>query len=221
MKINDLKRIIELVSTKGLINEFVLQKDGKVRVRSEDQTFMCVLDYKGVELPEDLAIEDTNKLRNILSKFSGDATVKVEEEYLVITEEAKRAEIPKIDPSVIEIPEEPSLEFTTTIPDVNLKKLQEAVKNLVPGLLSRYEFFCESGGLYLKVGDKETGMITDKIAGNVDSNDRSCFAINVKEAVENLQVNPTIYMGNDYPMKLETKTDKYNLQYYLAPTIEE
>jgi len=221
MKLEHFKNILELVSTSGLITEFIIKKDGTVKQKSVDNTFMVDLKHKNISLEEDIGIDDTTKLRNVVKRFSDNAEVSTDGKVLKIIEGTKRATIPLINVEEEKV-ELPSMNFTTIIENVDLQTLRNAVNNRIKELNKRYVFFLKDRKLYLRVGDDESGKICDMISEvDTDSTDKSTFGLNVKEVVDTLKGNPMICMGNNYPMKFRYETEDYEVEYILAPVVDE
>lgn len=222
MKIKDLKKIIELVSTEGLINEFILKKDGIVNAVDPSNTLLVDLKYNGINLPEDIGFEDNKKFKGILAKFSDDVEVEIKDNLFIIKGSGRNAEIPRRNIDTIVKPKEmPKLDFGLEVQNVPLNKLNNAIKNKVDEIFEQYVVSAQDGMLKLTVGNKETGLIgEDIIAVPPEKNMQSTFWLNIPEVIKTLEKNPTIRMGNAFPLEFSVITEQYSVKYLAAPRSE-
>lgn len=222
MKIKDFKQIIKLVSANGLINEFVLQKDNTVNSVDEASTLLVKLKYNGTPFQEDIAVEDSEKLRDILGKFSDDGDVELKDNLFCMRYKTKTSEIPKrsID-TIRKAKSSPNLQHLVTIIDVPFKILQEAVRNKTNALNELYTIEIKDGLFSIIVGNEESGIVKEEICPvPTDKNMITTFQTNIAEVVNNLEANPTIRMGNNFPLRIDVSTKEYDVSYFLAPRVD-
>lgn len=223
MKIKDMKKIIELVSANGLINEFILSKDGKVNVKSDDGTFMVDLIYNGISLPEDIGIDSSKKMKAVLGRVSEENELELKDNKFFIKNTTTEAKIPRRAIDTIKPPQKfPELTgYLLEIPNVPKDKLEKSIKNRVEDIFEQYDFQVQSGVMKIITGNEETGTISeDIISAPPDKNMLSRFSLNIPEVIKTLEKNPNIRMGNAYPMEFSVTTEQYSVKYLCAPRTE-
>lgn len=218
MKIKELKKIIDQVSTEGLINEFILNKDGTVKAVEPSRTLLVDLKYNGIILPEVIGFENSRKLKGVINAFPDDIEPIITEK-IILKGNGKEAEIPRraID-TITKPPDYPNIPFQLEISEVSLDKLRGAIKNRTEDLAEQYVFETKNGVLKLIVGNQETGWISEDIASvPSDKNLTSKFTVNIPEIIKTLEKNPTIKMGHNLPIEFSYSTDNYSVKYLAAP----
>ncbi len=218
MKIKELKKIIDQVSIEGLINEFILNKDGTVRAVDPSRTLLVDLKYNGIVLQDIIGFENSRKLKGVVSAFP-DETELIMTDKFVLKAGGTDAEIPRraID-TITKSPDYPNIPFQLEINEVSLDKLKKAIKNHTEDLAEQYVFETKNGMLRLIVGNQETGWIGEDIASvPADKNLTSKFTINIPEVIKTLEKNPTIKMGHNLPIEFSYITDSYSVKYLAAP----
>ena len=218
MKIKELKKIIDQIGTEGLINEFILNKDGTVKAVDPSRTLLVDLKYNGIILQDNIGFENSRKLKGIINAFPDD-TEPIITEKIVLKASGIEAEIPRRAIDTITKPlDYPNIPFQLEINEVSLEKLRKAVKNRTEDLAEQYVFETKNGMLRLIVGNQETGWIGEDIASApTDKNLTSKFTVNIPEVIKTLEKNPTIKIGHNLPIEFSYSTDSYSIKYLAAP----
>ncbi len=220
LRVKDFKRIAQLITINGLINEFIINKDGSILASSPDKTIQVNLKYKGKSLPEDIAIDDCDKLKKLFSKFLEETVIEMTEKEFSLHKIGKHGDFPRVGVDAIKKVEEfPEIEYPITIHGVPLGKLRKAAKKIY-NFKEQYVFAIEDGFLKVRVGDAETGTFTESIVEvSYDKPLHSTFGKNLPRLIKILEENPTISMGDDLSLKIDVTTDTYFVSYVIRSEV--
>lgn len=218
-----LKEIVNLVSTKGLIKEFILHTDGSVNAVDPSGTLVVILQHNHVNLENDIGIEDSGLLSNTFAKFDNDAQISFIENKLVLNKGGMNAKIPLMDINSIKDfkPTSDFSEFTTKAENVDHKVLKNTLGLKVSGMEDEYHIFNKDGKIRLESGNDNTiGDNIAEIMETVDNHDYMIFSLNISEVISSLKEDCTIILNKDKYLSVSVTNEDYSVKYILAPRIE-
>lgn len=217
------KEIINLVSVKGLIKEFVLHTNGIVNAVDPSGIIVVMLHHNHVDLESDIGVEDSGLLSNTLAKFDDDAQMSFIENKLILNKGGMNAKIPLMDISIIK-EFKPNIgfdAFTTRVENVDHKRLKKILGLKVSGMEDEYHIFNKNGKIRLEFGNENTiGDDIAEITETVDNNDYMMFSLNIPEVISSLKEDCTILLNKDKYMIFSITNENYSIEYVLAPRVD-
>ena len=245
----DFKQMFEMImcgSKYPLFQNVILEIDENISVNSMDQTRAVGMhqEYKNFEIEGSADIPiDTVAIYEAIKFFDLNTSIKlIHEDNKIILKsnsEHKKDKITIPTLKLDEISNKSQIEFTNNsiiINDNEMKfdahvmidvlhiKDQIRKGNYVNNLNPEYVIIINGNKLTLIVGnpdDYETSTSTEITVEDGSGNCQSTYAHGYNDIFKSLDGNVMIYINNSKPMMISQITDKYTVQFLIAPTIKE
>lgn len=213
-------KFVELASSKGKI-ESALYKITKENITSmtsagENITnvhFVSVIELDGAQYSYDgeemqLPIKDNKMFMEVLKDFGKqEVTITIVENYVIIESMNSKAELSISSPEYIKsaISKKPNLQYDTLI-KMNTSTMKKIFNNMKRLDASFVFLKVENGILNMITGDENLDKITEKIEVELP-NMTVKFGKLLQYAIDVLEGELTVGIGNDYPMTIDMEVD--------------
>jgi DNA polymerase III sliding clamp (beta) subunit (PCNA family) len=207
---------------------FTLTQEG-LRVKGIDKAFVCLIEYFiPKEKLNDLKMNkekiefllDLNTFNKAIQTLSFSAKLKLEDNYLWISDNTTKYRIPLLDNSSTEFPDISQLEWDTSI-EINSNEFKDFIKK-VEWIGDKVKFEIKDGKLIISCEGEFVKCEITKSVG-LNQNLKASFPLDYLKKLK-LSHNLKIWLKTDYPMKIEnciSEQDKRKFALILAPRIEE
>lgn len=222
MNVKELKEICEIVSVKGLIDNFILRKDGKVIAYDAAKSICVDLDYHSIDLTQDIGIGNVSGMLETFDRFRDDTPVEIENNKIVLrgtaTANITLQAIGSPDKTVNLTQED----YVIVTEVIDYKVLNELAKLRVRSLMNEvYFFYIENGKLVMRIGEEDENNIAHPIIDVVKSSDDAMrLTMNVPECFGNIRSNAVIAIALDKAMLVTITHERYTVNYFLALSVE-
>lgn len=224
MKIGEFKDICRIVNTNGLIDEFVIKKDGHVIGVDAAKTFVADLKYN-IELPKDIGVTNVKGIKEILSKFTDDTEVEILEDKLHIVSGTKFANIPlnTVSEAQFQLPQLTEDDYQVIAEGIDHNIFNTLGKMRPDAIINEvYYFYVSDGKILYQVGEDGQCNMGDLLAipKKFVPNATVKFTMNVSECFKSITTTANLYILIDKLAMIESKVEKYTIRYYLAPRVD-
>jgi DNA polymerase III sliding clamp (beta) subunit (PCNA family) len=207
---------------------FTLTQEG-LRVKGIDKGFVCLIEYF---IPKERLIDlkmnkekiefllDLNSFNKAIKTLSYFVKLKLEDNYLWISDDTTKYRIPLLDNSSIEFPDVSKLEWDTSI-EIDSREFKDFIKK-VEWVGDKVKFEIKDGKLIISCEGEFVKCVITKNIG-LNQNLKVSFPL---DYLKKLKLSNTlkIWLKTEYPMKIEnyiSEQDKRKFVLILAPRIEE
>lgn len=227
MIVKELKKIIQLLSMGGVIDEFIINTEGHIVGVDPSKTAVAILDYP-IKIDRMLYLTNITGITELLNQLKEESYIEILDSSLHIVSGTRVADI------ILELQTKPQFKLeeisddafeiiVKNIPHTTLNELgQVRPKTLINEV---YHFFTLNNKLMMRIGEDITTKVADEIGINTASgNGTMRFEDNVAQCFKSIMTTATIKILLNQLMVVESgekdEACKYTIKYYLAPKVE-
>jgi DNA polymerase III sliding clamp (beta) subunit (PCNA family) len=206
---------------------FTLTQEG-LRVKGIDKAFVCLIDYF---IPKEMLIDlkmnkekiefllDLKTFNKAIKTLSYFVKLKLEDNYLWISDDTTKYRIPLLDNSSTEFPDVSKLEWDTSI-EIDSNEFKDFIKK-IEWVGDKVKFEIKDGKLIISC---EGEFVKCEITKNIGLNQNLKVSFPL-DYLKKLKLSNTlkIWLKTEYPMKIEnyiSEQDKRKFALILAPRVE-